>query len=366
LTEAEISTLFWGGVGHYGYPDFPSARDIGGDFGVEYNRVKNGSCGVGTIQGGTAYREHRYTGSVVIATPDQWTIPSPGRVDGSVYGATAYSKMKPDKPNMNGLVSIFELKDIPGMLKQRFHAKGLHEIGDYYLAEKFGWEALLKDVRAFCETHIYAQRALQQLLRDEGRPVKRRITLNDSTAVNWEDSGTSNFLYPSFVTYFYSRPSTWRNTLSRTDRTWASARFRYWLPGGPRDVEWSDMMKARIFGFKPTPSQVYKAIPWSWLAEWFTNVGDMIDNLETSIVDRLAADYFYVMRTIEDKYSFTANASYWRAETMELVPATASGIRLRGVKTRLHGDPFGYGTPEASLNGTKLSILGSLGLSRLR
>lgn len=365
IEHADVSSLYWGGVGHYGYPDFPTARDIGGDFGLSYNRVWNGVCDVGTIQGGNVYRQHRYTGNVFIITPDQWTLPTPSG-DGSSFGATAYSKMKPDKPDMNGLNAIYELKDLPGMIRQRFHAKNLQEIGDYYLAEKFGWEALLKDVRSFVITHIQAQDRLKQILRDEGRPVKRRIILNDSTSINWQDSGVGTYLGPQFVTYFYAGPQRWNNVLSRSDKVWAAARFRYWLAPGPRDVEWTNALKAKIFGFKPTPAVVYRAIPWTWLADWCTNVGDMIDNLETTVVDRLAADYFYVMRQIEDEYKFTCSTTYYRVDTMELVPASASGRRIRGVKTRLRGDPFGYGTQEANLNGTKLSILGALGLSRIR
>jgi hypothetical protein len=364
------SDLFWGGVGHYGYPDFPGASDIGGDFGLTYNRVENGAAGIGTIQGGTVFGEYRYDGSIYIQTPNEWVTSAATSADNaSGQGATAYSKMKPDKPSMNGLNAIYELKDLPGMLKQRFHAKNLHEIGDYYLAEKFGWGALLSDVCNFVITQRKAQDRLKQLLRDEGRPVKRKITLNDSTAINWEDHGTDTygtFVGPHFVSYFYAKPGIWRNTLSRVDKTWASARFRYWLPGGPRDIAWTNDMLGKIFGLKPTPATVYRAIPWTWLAEWFTNVGDMIDNLETSLVDRLAADYFYCMRKVEDVYEFTHTPFFFRVNTLEHVSVTVSGRRTRGVKTRLRGDPFGWGTNPNALNGTQLSILGALGLSRLR
>lgn len=252
------------------------------------------------------------------------------------------------------------------MLHQRFTGSGLHEIGDYYLALKFGWEPLLKDIRSFVQTHINAQNRLKQLIRDEGRPIKRRVTLNDSSVEYYTASGSGNYLNPSFVSYFYADGGSYHSRAVTQHKIWASARFRYWLPLGPRDVNWTNRMKARIFGLNPTPSSIYQVIPWTWLAGWFTNVGDMIDNLNTTLVDRCAADYFYLMDNIENRLETTCNSTYLRQETLEPVKASATGVFANGSKTRWHGDPYGYGTPENSLSGVQLSILGALGLSRLR
>nr|UJQ84899.1 MAG: hypothetical protein 1 [Leviviridae sp.] len=283
----------------------------------------------------------------------------------SGYGAECYSKMKPDRSLMPGLNAIYELKDVPGLLKQRFELNGLHEIGDYYLALKFGWQPLLTDCINFVLTHINAQKVLKQLLRDEGKPVRRRIDLFDIFSDPDITSGGGD-LVPLLVTYFYSAPGTYTNQVRSRDHLWASARFRYWLPPGPRDVLWTAKMKARIFGFKPTPRVVYNAIPWSWLVDWFSHIGYMIDNLDTTLVDRLAADYFYVMRNKEWIASQTVTSHLRRDQTLEPFAVTAVGTHRRGFKCREHGDPFGWATPETSLSGVQLSILGALGLSRLR
>lgn len=363
IQSAVNDSLIWSD-GHYGYPDFPPDSNIGGAFRTSYWRTENGSCDVGTIQGGTVYSEHGYRGSVY--TDSSWGSGPPSWIDPSNMGATAYDRMKPDKPSMNGLNAIYELKDVPYMLQQRFHAQNLSEIGDYYLALKFGWEALFKDVVSFVVTHRKAQQTLKQLLRDEGKPVRRKIQLSDSSNETYSASGGGNYLFPSFVSYFYADGGSYRNNSVTRHRQWASAQFRYWLPSGPRDVEWTNAILRKIFGFKATPAVVYRAIPWTWLAEWFTNLGDMIDNLETSLVDRLAADYFYVMDNVENLVESTCNSTYFQKDTLELVKASATGRIALGCKTRLPGDPFGWGTPENSLNGVQLSIMGALGLSRLR
>jgi hypothetical protein len=274
--------------------------------------------------------------------------------------------MKPDKPNMNLLNSIYELKDVPGMLHQRFLNHGLAGIGDYYLALKFGWEALLKDCRDFVQTQRNAQKALKQLLHDEGKPVRRKINLAHDMSSPIVTGGAGISTFPSFVTYFYGPNGRHTDTEYTGSDIWASARFRYWLPGGPRDVNWTRRMLAAIYGLKPTPAVVYRAIPWTWLVDWFTNIGDVIDNLDTSLVDRLANDYFYVMRHDYTRSTRTCTGTFFRSPTMELVDWSATSTLQWGCKSRVAGDPFGFNTPQNALSGVQLSILGALGLSKLR
>lgn len=285
--------------------------------------------------------------------------------DASVYGAEAWSKMKPDQPEMSGLNAIVELKDLPGMLKTRFSSSGLAGIGDYYLAQKFGWDPLLRDIRDFIITQIKSQEILKQLIRDNGKPVRRAIKLSDTrTAVN-EGKGPGN-LGPQLVTGFYRDPSGYHNVISDYQRVWASAQFVYHLPDGPRDIKWTAQMKRRIFGFRPSPAVVYNAMPWSWLVDWFLDVGYLVDNLQTNLVDRLAANYFYVMMERGRQGTNTVRSTYYRYPTGEPFTVTATGLHKSGIKTRVKGDPFGWGTADNSLSGVQTSILGALGLSRLR
>jgi hypothetical protein len=359
----EDGGLVWGSEGHYGYPNFGNRKNVGGAFLRYYRRKEIGTVDVGSIRGGSAYSNWVYTGSVA------GSVESLGvhqQQDGSAWGATAFSKMKPDKPNMQALNAIYELREVPEMLRQRFHGSGLHEIGDYYLALQFGWKPLLTDIRNFVLTHINAQRKLEQLLRDEGKTVRHRISLVDSTTPLVFQDAVFNGLSAGLVTQFYKDGGRIRKTQNSSSKVWASARFRYWLPGGPRDVNWTRNMKARIFGFKPTPSVIYNAIPWSWLVDWFSNLGDVIDNLDTSIVDRLAADYFYVMRQEELINEQTATCTFFDAITGGPITVTATSRYVSGCKSRLVGDPFGFATPQNSLSGVQLSILGALGLSKLR
>jgi len=362
------SNLIDGAGGHYGYPNFPSDRDVGGKFTLHFSETQSFPQYLGEIQGYGPYSNISYKGSWMATLP---LYGDPGFYwDGNSFGhaAVAYDKMKPDHPNMNLLNAIYELKDVPEMLRQRFQKNGLASLGSYYLGLKFGWEPLLKDVRDFVLTHLNAQKTLKQLIRDEGKPVRRRITLESASRDPVENSGPgAGPTEPLFNSYMYDGTHSqfaYRELI--TSKTWASAQFRYWLPPGPRDVEWKARMLAAIFGLKPTPSSVYKAIPWSWLVDWFSNVGHVISNLDTSLVDRLAADYFYVMRQDGVTRSRTSTLGFFTKGSLAPFTATSLATSFSGTKTRIKGDPFGFGTPQNSLSGVQLSILGALGLSRIR
>lgn len=282
------------------------------------------------------------------------------------WGAEAYSKMKPTKPDFSALVSIYELREVVPMLKQRFLKDGLHSIGNYYLALKFGWEPLLRDCVNLVTTQINAQKRIAQLLRDNGKPVRRRIMLQNLVSDPVESSGSSySALQPVLVTQFYRSQPKYRGRDYTRDVVWGSARYKYWLPDGPKDINWTIAMRARLLGLKPTPADVWNAMPWTWLMDWFANVGDVLDNLDAGVANRLAADYFYMMRTRELRRDLTAWGNFVRKDG-QLVDVSGTSFHSSFQKWRVKGDPFGLNTNQNQLTGMQLAIMGALGLSRLR
>ena len=355
--------LFWGNEGHWGYPNFPPDRDVGGSFGVLSNRTNYGQIPGVNIRGSGPYKNQHYSGTILTHALG---LGDSGQLDGSSIAATAYNRMKPTKPNFNGFNAIWELKDLPGMLQQRLRNSPLIDISNYWLALKFGWEPLLRDIISLVQTQMNAQKRLAQLIRDNGRPVRRRVQLSNSTNQVYSATGTSYAVVvaPALVTYFYSGIPAYSDSIYQVDKIWASAQFRYWLPGGPRDINWTRNMKARIFGLNPTPRQLYNSIPWTWLIDWFTNLGDVLNNLSAEVADRLAADRFYIMREVGTEARRDVVVPLYD-ENLIPFSAAGTGITRSVCKTRLHGDPFGLNTSENTLTGMQLSILGALGMSRL-
>lgn len=360
----EESSVFWFGKdGHYGYPDFPKNSNVGGPMRITSVTRKRDLVNVGTIWTGRSGISHnlRYTGSFV---PDYLADPSIGEDSPAAWAAEAYRRMRPDRPSMDLAQAIGELKDLPMMLKTRF-TKHLRDIGNYYLALKFGWEPLLRDIVKLYHLQQEVEKRIKQLLRDNGKPVRRRIKLfSDVIETSKQVTTSYSVWYPVLNTYYYRRQPYSTICSTYTDEVWASAQFRYWLPSGPRDLKWRSSLKRELMGTTPSPSTIYNLVPWSWLVDWFTNAGDVIDNLTVSVAERCAADYFYMMRTVSRTQNRQAHL-HVRDETGKPVEFTGHSESKRFAKHRLKGDPFGLATNQNTLTGMQWSILGALGLSRL-
>lgn len=350
--------------GHYGYPHFGDRKNVGGPFFLNGTNTNYGYTSSEMFWRGGATNAS-YTGRLYVE-PTAFGIWTASESDSGLgWGAEAYKKMKPAKPEFNALNAAYELRELPALIRQRYLSSGLRGIGSYYLALKFGWEPLLSDTRKMIDLQRHYQKVLRQLLRDNGRPVRRGITLRETMSTPTVTGGTSYSVFkPILVTQYYAEPPKYRQTVYETDKIWARARFRYWLPGGPKDMVWQLKMLARIYGARPSPAVVYNAIPWTWLIDWFTNLGDVVDNLDAGVADRLAADYCYVMRTKKTIREVEASGKFRRKDGSQF-SVSASSTAEAFIKTRHRGDPFGFGENRNDLSPTQLAILGALGLSRI-
>jgi hypothetical protein len=346
--------------GNWGWQDFPPDKNVGDGFAMVKSFLRSQTVDVGRLY--SPNKDLWYEGAIA-SMYDGLAVPSVANSE--AWGAQAYAKLKPTKPELNLFTSIGELKDVPLMLKKRMETTGLSKVGNYHLGIQFGWLPMLRDIQDIVFKQRDTAKRLKQLLRDNGRPVRRRVQIAASISDPVIQSGAAySAIRPTFQVYYYKDTPTYSQTTYTVDRVWASGRFRYWLPDGPRDIEWTRKMLYALYGMYPSPSAVYNLIPWSWLVDWFTNAGFVIQNLDTGVADRLAADYSYVMReraTIRDSWSRVTFTDGKSEQTFN-VSSSAVGIS----KYRAAGDPFGFNTNPNQLSGMQLSILGALGLSRLR
>jgi len=370
-TSKDVSTMFAGDTGHYGYPNFPPDRDIGGPFTLQGVRTNRGVLEVGDIWRGGALNQH-YNGAfaVDVVHTGAWV----GSFPPDAWGATAYSRMKPTKPVASIPNILYELKDLPGMLRDlplSNHSviekiSKLRSQAGEFVGFEFGWKAFLSDMRTLCNIQRKAQKKLEWLLRHNGKPVNTALELVNTFDVVGNVPITGyNYLQPVLVTQYYRFQPRGQQVTTNRERVWAKAQWRYFLPGGPRDVDWTNQMMAALYGENISASQIYKAIPWTWLIDWFYNLGTMIQNLETGVADRLAAEHFYMMRLKEWTVRNSISGWFVRQDGSN-VDIHGSAESIAFVKTRARGDPFGFATDGNTLSGMQLAILAALGLSRIR
>jgi hypothetical protein len=101
-------------------------------------------------------------------------------------------------------------------------------------------------------------------------------------------------------------------------------------------------------------------MPWTWLAGWFTNIGDNLQMLQDQISGGAAAKYMYVMRQSHEQFRYYTSATSVRGQAVSV-----EAHRRFELKTRIQSaGALAFSLHSPFLSGTQLAILGSLGLTR--
>lgn len=310
-------------------------------------------------------------------------------------GAEAWNAMRPAQPSFNAALSLGELKDIPGTFKVRlkdlrrknpkFKQKSFkgrsvaNIIGDTYVAYMFGFLPLAKDIVSFIKVFNQRKKIFDQLLRDEGRPIKRGSKLSSPPDVEGQtvqqrtnSSSSHNYdIFPTFVSQCYTTLAAHRALCTTTIHTkyhyetWCSGKFRYHLPPGPRDGPWNKRLYRRILGLRFTPSTFYNLIPWSWFVDYFSDLGEFIDAISGGVEENYYAEYAYIMRTVTRTTTITCREVVRYNLAGHSAEKVCKLICTETVKIRVKATPFGFGLSESDLTNKQASILGALGLSSL-
>jgi hypothetical protein len=316
-----------------------------------------------------------------------------------LLGVEALNSMKPTKPDFTAAASLYELKDLPGLLRDgvsflrhkvrteqaRRNTKYWYShAGEWYLSIQFGYVPLIRDILNFTIAFRNRKARFDQLLRDEGKWVRRRRNLKqhdqDGHTVAWNDfypdvRGNGD-LMPTLNTQSYGRGVGYRGEITTKVRTWCTGRCKYFLPSGPRDRNWRWRLYLRMLGGRPSLDQLWAVIPWSWLVDYFVDMRSFMGAISEGVEDRLIWDKAYIMQTREAKLANSASQvvitdpGYWDTSVadvrgVQLSTITSTTTRTSTTKLRCVASIFGFGATKDNLSPTQLAILGALGLSRL-
>jgi hypothetical protein len=312
------------------------------------------------------------------------------------FGATGWKRARPGNPVVSSLNFVRELtdvkrmvspiwagakllvriQDVPRILYRRLMAFRL--MGSQYLNVAFGWLPFISDLRKMYKLHRELDKHLGEIYRQNGKGIHRRRVLveKESSTAPSTVGGTTN----AFDGWQNPPPSGWygpagsfggqvTSFVKTTEKVWFAGRFRYYIP----DIgssEWTTRATRALWGLNPTPEVIWNALPWSWLLDWFGNIGDMISNASSNAVDNLTADYAYVMRHWKQETHVAARAwaPEWRNELghfQSKIDVSVSGVtNLTEYKTRVAASPFGFGVNFDSLSNYQAGVAAALGISR--
>lgn len=267
----------------------------------------------------------------------------------------------PLTPRLNLPLAIYELKDIPSMLRHAGNLlhkiakpSGLHnplkEAGAATLAYQFGWAPLIGDMKKmlnFSSLVASTQRNLRKANSKGGS--RRRIGLGSGSAAFYGNEPTWS-IYGTGVTQRYSEIKSYDQ--------WATMRWtlRDESQLGKTPTYMEAFNTALGFNRGQIPITVWKALPWSWAIDWFTGISDVLQanynliyykpgpiNVMTHSVNLKSYESY---RTAKVQVTPGVIRTEWKVRAIQ-APNPSISLRL----------PF--------LDNFKLSIIGSMAAVRL-
>lgn len=247
-------------------------------------------------------------------------------------------------------------------------------LGSEYLNVVFGWKPFVNDLQQTYSLMKKIDREMAQIKRDNGRSIRRRTSLvNDKTS----NKSSTNYVGP-FVACG-GTPVNWWSAASRSAfsvvsttkvNAWYVAAYTYYIPD-TNSWAWDTRARAALFGVLPTPELVWSVMPWSWLVDWFYNMGDVISNATSmNAVDNLVARYAYIMY---NQRTETQNHCQTYAGEVNTATINAPGYdgsfsttTVNEMKLRSEGSPYGLGANFGSLSGYQKGVLAALGITKQR
>jgi hypothetical protein len=282
----------------------------------------------------------------------------------------AKSRTNPNRPITDVPVFIAEIKDIPRLLKQagdavrfsqrltRREKKALYEVpyrsADAFLGYEFGIKPLIRDMSNMVNFVGSVRKkidALDKLYSHGGEGTSYNATV-------FKDSKTA-VIGNGYISNLYGETNYFSFSASTEVKKWVSLKWRP-LSAPPKTADDKFWLAARLaYGLDISFSTLWEAMPWSWLVDWFTNVGDVLNNTRNTIPCN-ATNSCIMLQT----RTFWSNAS--RVSGKGGFPHLHPAPRLEQIRTP-GGGTGGIGLTHdlPFLNGEQLSILGALAVSRL-
>lgn len=220
-----------------------------------------------------------------LSFPSHLSLDMPAANAGMVTNVIARSN--PSRPVVAPLTLLQDIKDIPKQLKEfgdqvkpsrmrdgSYAPKGLNpkDIGNIHLGIQFGWLPLIEDVKKVVNFGSYTHKRAKEFKRLYESPSGQHSTIQLGTAAASSDDGLVD-ISTDHGHYIRSRAS--RMT---TAKRWGTTRWipHSYPPVSNRDAFYLAQAQRASAGLtvEGTLQGAWDLIPWTWLVDWFSNVGD--------------------------------------------------------------------------------------------
>jgi len=300
-----------------------------------------------------------------------------GSLDSHAQGM--YTRFSPLKPRVDLGQTFAEIREIPRMflhslksLKRtaRYFADewvqrrgwkrsfGPKHIASEWLNNQFGWVPFVGTLTDLITTVRNLQRNFDRLRDRNGEWEKRGGRI--ATIVDTDAGGTGTCSYSFIADSRFTEQLTYSVRRYCTLDAWFEASYRYYIPE-LRNVKYPISLLQNMLGLRISPKLLWDLVPWSWMADWFLDLDDILAKADDSQFGQLVTKDAYAMgRAIMNDmvdYKFKVSSS----SGSRTIYGTAAFPLVR--QKRVRGTPFGFGVHSSDLSPWKVSILAALGLS---
>lgn len=209
----------------------------------------------------------------------------PEEPTGGAMLARLYANTNPTRAEMLLPVFLLELRELPAMLyhmgqtllglkyNQLYYLSRPKQLAAQNLAWQFGWLPLISDLKKLTQLEqVTAKRMLELDKLYSGSGLQRRMNLHHGQL---SDKQTAD------VGRGYVQAKLVPVDREATIEVWGTVK---WKPtpvpkGHPSRRPTDQQLRYDILGLsaKHITANIWNALPWSWLVDWFTNFGDLIE-----------------------------------------------------------------------------------------
>jgi hypothetical protein len=362
--------------------EYARAYDTGHDFSTE--KTSQTQLNKNVQMRSAAGFQLRYTGPVVVSIDSAYSVYplssiksyAPSTSQKTVDGAKLWSMAVPTATEVSLASFLGELREglpsIPG--KSSFKKPPPNASGEEYLNWKFGIQPLKSDLQNLAKGISDFHKRVEQFKRDSGRNIRRRRHFGETrTEVDvFAGNGNDVMYIPAFqgdgramTTNFYDSMGSLKIIDIVEGSVSFSGAYTYYLSEAHDflgKLERYEQLANHALGLEFDLDTAWELTPWSWLVDWFADVGTFVKNLTALSNDNVVARYAYVMHHQKVTRMFTVTGM--RLKLGATGPTSASSFQTYESKTRTGATPYGFGFNMGALSLSQKAILGALGMSK--
>lgn len=299
-------------------------------------------------------------------------------------GATAISRCSPVNPVDNlgqGVAEAYRdgLPHLPGISTWEKRARVAKAAGSEFLNYVFGWKPLVSEVKDFSSTVRNSRDLLSSYHKNQGSNTSRSFYFPvsesyDTVPVAFENhallglglSGSGHSIEFSSHPWHTDTVGTLYIGTKTKVRQWFKGSFTYAVPS--QSDSWRRMLgygtdADHLFGIALTPDLLWNIAPWSWAVDWFSNAGDVINNISNFAGAGQVMRYGYMMEERSTITSVYLDRSGFFIGDTEIPPPSVDYHLVS--KVRRPANPYGFGLSSGDLSPLQLAIVAALGITLL-